>query len=425
MESLVIKKISSTIVLNRDRPGMTMSSRDRLNTAMHMGVPDRVPVMCQLAVGHYFLNTDLEPMDIWFRSEGFSEALVQLQQRYRFDGILVNLPGRDPDFEQHIDRVEEKSRLKETWVWWKNGNYTIVPHDDNPHYFQSDGTRYFPTFDEVNPEQLWYVEPWDLTDITYPYTWGFESEPRDFGDYFPEFHTDTIRAVKSRVGDEVSVHAEVFSPFAQFLELLNYEHALLGLIDDPAKAHACLDRLTAGTIQLANEQAKAGVDAILISSAFAGAGLISPQNYEEFVLPYERRLIRGVKAASDDITFYTHTCGAIGDRLDLMLASGTDGIDTLDPPPLGTVELENAVEQLKGKAFIKGNLDPVTTLLQGDGEDVRESVMHRLKVAGRGGEYILSSACSVAPATKPENIELLSQLVEEHGKYGSGGVVDG
>jgi hypothetical protein len=404
---------------------MTMSSRERMHTAMHMGVPDRVPVMCQLSVGHYFRHTDLEPMDIWFRSEGFAEALVQLQRRYRFDGILVNLPGRDPDFDQHIDRVEEKTRREETWVWWKNGNYTIVPHDDNPHYFQSDRTRYFPTFEEVTPDHLWYVEPWDLTDITYPYTWGFDLEPRNFEDYFPEFHTDTIRAVKSRVGDEVSVHGEVFSPFAQFLELLNYEHALLALIDDPAKTHACLGRLTEGTIQLATAQAKAGVDAILISSAFAGAGLISRQNYEEFVLPYERRLVQTVKAATDDIVFYTHTCGAIGDRLDLMLASGTNGIDTLDPPPLGTVELDQAVEQLKGKAFIKGNLDPVTTLLQGSVDDVEQAVMHRINVAGQGGEYILSSACSVAPRTKPENIEMLAQLVAEHGRYGCGGVLDG
>lgn len=108
-----------------------------------------------------------------------------------------------------------------------------------------------------------------------------------------------------------------------------------------------------------------------------------------------------------------------------MLASGTNGIDTLDPPPLGTVELDQACEQLKGNAFIKGNLDPVGTLLQGTGDDVRQAVMHRLNVAGQGGEYILSSACSVAPRTRPENIELLSQLVEEHGRYGCGGVLDG
>lgn len=36
---------------------------------------------------------------------------------------------------------------------------------------------------------------------------------------------------------------------------------------------------------------------------------------------------------------YTHTCGAIGDRLNLMKETGTDGIVTLDQPPPGTVDL--------------------------------------------------------------------------------------
>ena len=74
-----------------------MNSRARMARAMHRdALPDRVPVMCQLAIGHYFLNTGLSPIDIWFTSEGFAEALVMLQRRYRFDGILINLPGRLP-----------------------------------------------------------------------------------------------------------------------------------------------------------------------------------------------------------------------------------------------------------------------------------------------------------------------------------------
>ena len=115
----------------------------------------------------------------------------------------------------------------------------------------------------------------------------------------------------------------------------------------------------------------------------------------------------------------------LGDRLDLLEQAGVSGIECLDPPPLGTVELDQAVAQLKGKAFIKGNLDPVTTLLQGSVDDVEQAVMHRINVAGQGGGYILSSACSVAPRTRPENIEQLSQLVEEHGRYGCGGILDG
>lgn len=72
-----------------------MTGRARMDVAMRLGTPDRVPVMCQLALGHYFLQAGLDPIEIWHSTEGFAEALVRLQRRYRFDGILVNLPGRD------------------------------------------------------------------------------------------------------------------------------------------------------------------------------------------------------------------------------------------------------------------------------------------------------------------------------------------
>jgi len=381
---------------------------------MHLGTADRVPVMSQLAIGHYFLHAGLSPIDIWYRSDAFAEALVRLQQRYRFDGILVNLPGRDPDIDRYIQTIERRDG--ETVVRWKNGNYSVVPDNDNPHYYQSDGLRYFPSFQEIDPERLHYVEPWDLTAITYPYTWGFDTEPRPDNDFFPPYHGDTIRAVKARVGESVSVHAEVFSPWSQFLELLNYECALMAIIDDAGKVHACLDRLADGAVDLARRQAALGVDAILISSAFAGAGLISRKHYQQFVLPYERRLVTEVQKVCA-VPVYTHTCGSIGDRLDLMMATGTNGIDTLDPPPLGTVELEEAKKVLSGKAFIKGNVDPVNTLLRGDAATVRADVRHRLEVGKPGGGYILSSACSIAPHTPPQNIDLLASLAEEFGRY--------
>ncbi len=392
-----------------------MTSRDRVRAAMDLEIPDRVPVFCQLAIGHYFLNAGRSPFDIWFRSEAFADALVELQQRYRFDGILVNLPGRDPGFERYIDRIDEDPG--ETVVRWKNGCHTRVPHADNPHYLQRDGSRAFPAFADVDPEALWYVEPWDLTGVSYPYRWGFDTAPRPPEDFFPPYHVDPIAAVREKTNGTVSVHSEIFSPFSQFLDLLDYQGALIALIEDSGKTQACLERLTDGAIDLACRQAAAGVDAVLISSAFAGSGFISRAHYADFVLPYERRLIAAVRQRHPRVKVYTHTCGGIGDRLDLLLATGTQGIDTLDPPPLGTVELEDAVPLLKGEVFIKGNIDAVHTLLHGNEETVRSAVLERLRIAAPGGGYILSSACSVGPAVKPELLEFLSRVAIEYGVY--------
>lgn len=391
-----------------------MTSKERINIAMKLGTPDRVPLMCQLSIGHYFLNSKLDPLDIWFESEAFAEALIEMQQRYNFDGVLINLPGRPPDHKSQIKKIERTEN--ETKVIWKNDCFTVIPSDDNPHFYQADGSRRFPTFEEIDPENLFYIEPWDITEVKYPYKWFFETEPRNFNNFFPSYHNNIIKAVKQKAGEKISLHSEIFSPWSQFLEMLNYENALIAIMDDPGKVKAILERLTEGAIALVKLHAKEKVDAVLISSAFAGAGLISREHYIEFVLPYEKSIITEVQSEYN-IPIYTHTCGSIGDRLDLMLETNTNGIDTLDPPPLGTVDLEEAKSILAGKAFIKGNIDPVNTLLLASTDQIKRDVEWRINIGKENGGYILSSACSVAPKTPPKNIELLSELVEIYGKY--------
>ena len=110
-----------------------MNSRDRMEIAMNCRKADRIPVMCQLALGHYFLNTDIDSEKIWFTSEGFAAALLQLQKRYRFDGILVNLWGMPENILEGVVSVEE--HRDEKILHWNNGEITVIPSDDNAQHF--------------------------------------------------------------------------------------------------------------------------------------------------------------------------------------------------------------------------------------------------------------------------------------------------
>ncbi len=367
-------------------------------------LPDRVPLMCQLSLGHYFLHSGLPPVEIWYDSAAFCDALLVLQREYGFDGILVNLPGRDPDWRDDIRTSAVRDGRTE--IHWKDGCTSIVPADDNPYVCGSDGApRRAPLPEDIDPDLLFYVEPHAPAGPVYPSARSF-----------PPWQFDTMRHVRGRVPN-LSVHGEVFSPLSQWLELVDCEQGLMALRTDPARVSACLQKLADGAAELACGLAEAGADAILISSAFAGAGFLSPKHYERFVLPAEARVIDGIRRLWPDLPIYTHTCGAIGDRLELILRSGTGGIDTLDPPPLGTVDLADAKARMGTRAFIKGNIDPVNTLLKGTEEDVRRAALGCLAAAKRGGGYILSSACSVAPHTPPANLLALGEVIERAGSY--------
>lgn len=392
-----------------------MNARERMALAMNHQLPDRVPVMCQLALGHYFLNTDIEPHRIWFTSEGFADALIRLQKRYRFDGILVNLWGMPLEILDKAVSIEKEDN--EEIITWKNGEVTYIPSDDNAQHFLEGKVPLeradFETLDLHNLNEINKIKGYFWNIYHMPYI------PDTVGDFLPgeipDYFFKTIDIVKNRVGKEVSVHGEIYSPFTHFIELLGYENALMSLLTDPDRAHVILDYLSGVSVSHASAVGSHGVDAVLISSAFAGGPFLSRDMYKEFVLPYERKVTDAVKKTGTIV--YTHTCGSIGDRLDLMVETGTMGIDTLDPPPLGNTELAAALEELDGRVFVKGNMNAVKFMEFRTKEEVLAHATNRITIGKPDGAYILSTACSVAPRTEPWKLELLTPLSERLGVY--------
>ncbi len=383
-----------------------MPSRERILAAMNLAHADRVPFMCQLSMGHYIIHLGLDPVEYWIHTDAIADAFIALARRYDFDGILINLPGRHPDAEKQIDRVE-RGPDKDV-IHWKDGGQCVCPHDDLPMHVEPPK----PTLADLDPDLLYYEDPHTLGGLKTP-PFHYDLEPTD--EFFPDYIFGVIDRVLEKVGREFSVHSEVFSPFTQLMERLGYENGLMALVDDPGKCKAILARFAEGAADLATRQAARGVDAVLMSSAFAGGGFISRDFYEEFVLPYERRVHEAVKAAG--VKCYVHTCGAIGDRLELMQATGIDGLDTMDPPPLGDTDLADAKQRIGGQVFLKGNVDSVNILLHGTEEQVRADAKAKLDAAMAGGGYILSSACSVAPRVPPRHIHAMREVIEQYGRY--------
>ena len=393
-----------------------MTSKERMAAAMSHETPDRVPVMCQLALGHYFLNCSDAPSQIWFDGETFAGALVELQREYQFDGILVNLPGRPPDWKDHL--ASHKRSGDNEHLLWKSGLETIFPPDDNPQTHRP-GKQPLERADyksvDINDPATYRLSGYIWNTWHAPELWGIDPQA-DLSDpaAYPAWLTSTLRTVQ-RLAPDVSVHAEVFSPFTHLMELFGYEQALLALVDAPRKCHEILAVLTRHVLAQVDLYVACRPDAILASSAFAGAGFISRAMYEKFVAPYEDEIFKAIHRHG--LKSYVHTCGAIGDRLDLMSQTAVDGIDTLDPPPLGTVHLEDAKSRFGQRFFFKGNLDAVNEILNADEQTFEKAVTERIKTGKPGGGYILSSACSVAPHVKPERLKKLAEFAIQLGQY--------
>ncbi|HSA96542.1 MAG TPA: uroporphyrinogen decarboxylase family protein [Acidobacteriota bacterium] len=377
-----------------------MTSRERMAGAMAGRTPDRVPVMCQMSVGHMLVATGVRPAALWHDAGTYVEALLALRRRYGFDGILVSLHGHEPGWERRVIGAEAGPAGER--IRWSSGGATVFPADDLP-IIEPDRPPVRPEFSRLDPASI----PDTVAYIPVSQGLRFALDP--------EHLFDAVVDVLRRAGRDYSVHGEVTSALDYFLDLFGFERAMVGCLEDPGRAAAVLDRFATGVAGLAEGLAATGVDAIKISSPFAGAGFLSTAFYRTFVQPFERRIVRAIEARG--VRAYIHTCGDIHDRLELMADSGASGIECLDPPPLGRVELAEAKARVGGRVFIKGNIDPVHVLLAGDRDAVRADAARRVAVGKPGGRYILSTACSIAPHTPPENIAALAEVAEVLGRY--------
>jgi hypothetical protein len=370
--------------------------KERMRRAMSLGGPGRVPVMSQMSIGHMLIQTGLPPVEFWYDRDCFGEGLLRLRELYDFDGILVSLHGHGNEWSRRIASLRKGESEDE--IRWKDGSRTVFPNDDLPRHFAAAETA-APSIAGFDPEAI--PDRLDYIPVSQGLRFVFD----------PDRRTDIFRDVLEKAGTRFSVHGEVTSPLDYFLDLFGFAAGFLALADEPDRSKAVLDRFADGVVRIAVEQALLGLDAIKISSPYAGAGFISPRFYRAFVLPYEARIAAAVREAGAFV--YTHTCGAIGDRLELMAEAGISGLECLDPPPLGNVELADAKARLGGRLFIKGNIDPVHTLLQGTIPAVEADVRARLMAGSPGGGYILSSACSIAPRTPRTHVQALARLAAE------------
>lgn len=374
------------------------TSKELVDQAMRQQRPEAIPVMCQLANGHTILKTGVHPIDYFLDNDVWADCLLQMREKYDFDGILCHKPGRVQGIMDLVERTDYDAEIPTLYL--NDGSKIECTRDDDAYY---------------KNRKLTYPEMDDL-DFEHPLDWApdsfkaFQASKATYDYNTPEEIPDHVFGLLDRIvekaGDEFSVHGEVRAPMDHFLNILGLEDGLLALFDDLDKSYELLDRLANWSVALAVAQVRRGAHAIKISSPFAGSAFLPPDWYEKLIVPCEGRIAEAVKA--EGAFAYTHTCGAIDDRLELIMQCGVSGIECLDPPPLGDVELENAVERVNGKIFIKGNVDPVSTLLHGDEEKVRTDVSRILEAAGHTlAGFVLSSACSVAPPVSEENMKVM------------------
>ena len=109
---------------------------------------------------------------------------------------------------------------------------------------------------------------------------------------------------------------------------------------------------------------------------------------------------------------YTHTCGAIGDRLDLMAGDG-HGRHRHPRPAAARYRRPGRGQRLiGGRFFLKGNIDPGETRCCAERRRTSSTTPRRLRSRRREAATCSAQRVRCRPAALPENVLRLSEAAE-------------
>lgn len=146
--------------------------------------------------------------------------------------------------------------------------------------------------------------------------------------------------------------------------------------------------------------------------------LMSPRDFDAFVVAYDTPLIARVHAQPGCYTI-VHSHGKVNHFLERFAAMGTDGLNVLEPPPLGDTDLVDAKRRIGDRVCLIGNIQ-YHDIAHGDGDAVESLVRDTIAAGGPNG-FILSPCASPYESPLPATTaEYLIRYLEAGYRYGGG-----
>jgi len=120
--------------------------------------------------------------------------------------------------------------------------------------------------------------------------------------------------------------------------------------------------------------------------------LMLPRDFEEFVVEYDTLLIDLIHSYPDRWVI-VHSHGRVNRFLERFAALGLDGLNVLEPPPIGDVILAEAKRRIGDRVCLIGNIQ-YDDLARGTPEQIEALVRDAIQQAGPGGGFILPPCAS-------------------------------
>lgn len=214
---------------------------------------------------------------------------------------------------------------------------------------------------------------------------------------------EAIKITKKELNGRVPLIGFAGAPFTLFCYMTEgrgsktFSKAKKMLFTDPKLSHSLLQKITDSTINYLKAQVISGADLIQIFDSWAG--VLSPEHYREFSLPYISQICQAI----DNVPVTVFAKGAFFARKDLSnLACNVIGLDW----NMDIVESRAIIGENK---TLQGNLDPC--LLYTSFAEIEKQTKNMLNQFGRQ-RTIANLGHGVYPDTDPEKVKCFIETVK-------------
>jgi uroporphyrinogen decarboxylase len=263
---------------------------------------------------------------------------------------------------------------------------------------------------------LWTIES---NGIAYPSGGPIKTEA-DLDKFIPpdpdaDYRLDSLKSAVKRFKGEKAIVFLTHDAFEFSHYLRGLDNLLIDYFENPDLVKRLARIITDYKKRIAERAIDEGADVILTGDdyAYKTAPIMSPKLFREFVLPYLQEMVDLAKRRN--VPFIKHTDGNLMPILDMIIDTGIDALDPIEP--MAGMDIGWLKEQYGDKIALIGNIDCTELLTHGTQNNVVEAVKETIAKAGVGGGYILASSNSIHPGVNPQNYKAMVQAAREFGQY--------
>lgn len=219
-----------------------------------------------------------------------------------------------------------------------------------------------------------------------------------------KFNLLKFETIFNKVGDKgIVVVGDFFSPLKMLHIVMNPVQSVYFLMERPEFAKNLLDIHENAQIELVRQCAENGVKAMMSID-----NLDTMFHPPDYVQAYSASFYEKASAICHayGAKFFIHACGNQKENLPLIASYGVDGLEGVAYPPLGNVELDEAMRMTPDHFIITGGISAMETRDLKSKEEVFSYVKNLFyKMNPYKNRFMFSASCNTPIDTKWETIK--------------------